>query len=77
MSLPKKQVLYIALELTTDSQNKLKEWFSKQKQEAAFMGKPYSAVVFNFGPGEENHYIIDEYLFLELLDHLNSLEENI
>ena len=54
-----------------------KEWFSKQKQEAAFMGKPYSAVVFNFGPDEENHYIIDEYLFLELLEHLNSLEENI
>lgn len=41
------------------------------------MGKPYSAIVFNFGPGEENHYIIDEYLFLELLEHLNTLEENI
>lgn len=54
-----------------------KEWFSKQKQEAAFMGKPYSAVVFNFGPDEENHYIIDEYLFLELLTHLNTLEEDI
>lgn len=54
-----------------------KEWFSKQKQEAAFMGKPYSAVVFSFGPGEENHYIIDEYLFLELLNHLNTLDENI
>lgn len=54
-----------------------KEWFTKQKQEAMFMGKPYSAIVFNFGPGEENHYIIDEYLFLELLEHLNSLEENI
>ena len=54
-----------------------KDWFAKQKQEASFMGKPYSAVVFNFGPGEENHYIIDEYLFLELLNHLNTLEENI
>ncbi len=54
-----------------------KEWFTKNKEEAMFMGKPYSAVVFNFGPDEENRYIIDEYLFLELLDHLNSLEENI
>lgn len=54
-----------------------REWFEKNKQEAMFMGKPYSAVVFNFGPDEENHYIIDEYLFLELLNHLNSLEENI
>ena len=54
-----------------------KEWFTKNKEEAMFMGKPYSAVVFNFGPDEENHYIIDEYLFLELLAHLNSLEEDI
>lgn len=54
-----------------------KEWFTKNKEEAMFMGKPYSAVVFNFGPDEENHYIIDEYLFLELLAHLNSLDENI
>jgi hypothetical protein len=54
-----------------------REWFEKQKQEAMFMNKPYSAIVFNFGPDEENHYIIDEYLFLELLHHLNTLEENI
>lgn len=47
-----------------------KEWFEKNKQEAVFMGKPHSALVFNFGPGEENHYIIDEYLFLELLEYL-------
>lgn len=49
-----------------------KEWFDKNKREAAFMGKPHTALVFNFGPGEENHYIIDEYLFLELLDYLKT-----
>lgn len=54
-----------------------REWFEKNKQEAMFMNKPYSAIVFNFGPDEENHYIIDEYLFLELLNHLNYLDENI
>jgi hypothetical protein len=54
-----------------------KEWFAKNKEEAMFMNKPYSAIVFNFGPEEENHYIIDEYLFLELLNHLNTLEEDI
>ena len=48
-----------------------KEWFEKNKQEKAFMGKPHSAIVFNFGPGEENHYIIDEYLFQELLEYLS------
>jgi hypothetical protein len=51
-----------------------KEWFEKNRQEMAFMGKPHSAIVFNFGPGEENHYIIDEYLFLELLDYLKDKE---
>ena len=54
-----------------------REWFEKNKQEAMFMNKPYSAVVFNFGPDEKNHYIIDEYLFVELLRHLNTLEEDI
>ena len=61
----------------SDSISIKREWFEKNKQEAMFMNKPHSAVVFNFGPDEENHYIIDEYLFLELLEHLNSLEENI
>lgn len=54
-----------------------KEWFEKNKQECLLTGTPHQAVVFNFGPGEENHYVIDEYLFLELIDHLNTLEENI
>ena len=54
-----------------------KDWFTKQKQEAAFMGKPYSAVVFNFGPGEENHYIIDEYLFKALQSYLDTLNETL
>lgn len=36
------------------------------------MGKPYSALVFNFGPNQENYYIIDEDLFLEFLDFLNT-----
>ena len=53
-----------------------KEWFDKNRQEMVFMGKPYSAVVFNFGPGEENHYIIDEYLFQELLEYLKTKEND-
>lgn len=54
-----------------------KEWFEKNHQECLLTGTPHQAVVFNFGPGEENHYIIDEYLFLELLNHLNTLDEDI
>jgi hypothetical protein len=51
-----------------------KEWFTKNRQEMVFMGKPYSAVVINFGPGEENYYVIDEYLFQELLEYLKTKE---
>ena len=54
-----------------------KEWFEKNKQECLLTGTPHSAVVFNFGPDEPNRYIIDEYLFQELIEHLNSLNESI
>lgn len=51
-----------------------KDWFQKNREEAAFMGKRHSALVFNFGPGEENHYIIDEDLFQVLLEYLENKE---
>ncbi len=47
-----------------------KAWIEKNRQEMVFMGKKHQAIAFNFGPGEENHYIIDEYLFQELLKYL-------
>lgn len=50
-----------------------KEWFTKNKDEAFAMNKSYSAVVFDFGDGEQ-HYIISEKMFKELLKHLQ--EEN-
>lgn len=53
-----------------DSFTVKREWFDKNAEEAFAMNKPFSAVVFNFGPGEENHYIIDEGLFKQLLDYL-------
>lgn len=51
-----------------------KEWLLKNDKESLFMGKLYSALVFNFGPNEKNYYVIDEYLFQELVDYLNSKE---
>ena len=46
-----------------------KEWFEKNKEEAFAMGKPYSALVFDFGDGEQ-HYVIDQKLFSMLLKYL-------
>ena len=48
-----------------------KEWLEKNVKEALFMGKKYSALAFNFGPDQPNYYIIDEYLFEELLNKLD------
>lgn len=59
----------------TDSITIRKEWFDKNKDECLLTGTPHETVVFNFGPGEENHYIIDEYLFQALQEYLNSLED--
>ena len=57
-----------------DSMSIKKDWILKNRQEANFMGKPYSALAFSFGPGEENHYVIDEGLFQLLLEKLNEEE---
>lgn len=55
-----------------DSISIKKEWIEKNRQEMVFMGKEHQAIVFNFGPGEENHYIIDEYLFQMLIEYLQN-----
>lgn len=59
-----------------DSMSIKKIWLEKNNEEALFMGKKYSALVFNFGPSSKNYYIIDEYLMQELMNHLENLERN-
>lgn len=50
-----------------------KEWLQKNQSESLFMGKPYSALAFNFGPDEPNYYIIDEELFEILINAVATL----
>ena len=52
-----------------------RDWIEKNKEEAFQMGKRYSALAIQFGPDEENYYVIEEKLFLELLDHLRSVDD--
>jgi hypothetical protein len=59
----------------SESMSIKKEWLEKNEKEALFMGKEYSALAFNFGPGEKNYYIIDEYLFETLVGKLNNKDE--
>lgn len=58
-----------------DSISIKKDWLEKNVSEALFMGKKYSALAFSFGPDEPNHYIIDEYLFQELMTYLDNKKE--
>lgn len=47
-------------------------WIEKNREEAFQMGKRYSALAIDFGDGEQ-HYLIDQRLFLELLEHLREV----
>ncbi|HHX23827.1 MAG TPA: hypothetical protein GX723_07455 [Thermoanaerobacterales bacterium] len=53
-----------------------KDWIDKLKEEAFAMGKPYWSIVFNFGGlnNSENYYVIDEKLFLRLINYLEETE---
>lgn len=57
-----------------DSFSIKKKWLLKNKEEAFAMNKPYFALAFNFGPDEENYYVINEKLFKELVKYKE--EEN-
>lgn len=51
-----------------------KDWLEKNIRECLFMGKPYTALGFNFGPDEKNYYIIDEELFEKLITYIDEEE---
>ena len=46
-----------------------KEWLTKNREEMFAMGKSYSALVFDFGDGN-NYYVLDEKTFLEMKEAL-------
>lgn len=53
---------------SSDSISIKKDWFKKIREEAIFLGKQHIALTFNFGPDEENFYIITEDMFNELIN---------
>lgn len=53
-----------------DSFSIKKSWLIKNKEEAFAMNRRYCALAFNFGPDEENYYIISEKLFKELVQYI-------
>lgn len=53
-----------------DSFSIKKAWLIKNKEEAFAMNRRFSALAFNFGPDEENYYVISEKLFKELVKYI-------
>lgn len=49
-----------------------KEWLEKNAEEAFAMNKPYNALAFDFGDGD-NYFIIDAPTFKKLVDILNDI----
>ena len=54
-----------------DSFSIKREWLDKNKQEKFSMRKANTALCFNFGPGQENYYVIDEKLMKFLVQQLS------
>ena len=49
-----------------------KEWLDKLRQEMVFDGNKYCSLAFNFGPNEENYFIIDENMFIIICEVLKN-----
>lgn len=47
------------------------EWLDKNEEDAFSVGKHYSALVFNFGPGTNNYYVLNERTFKKFLEFLS------
>ena len=47
-----------------------REWFEKNREEAFAMNKDYNALCFDFGPGTNRYYVIDERMFKRLVESL-------
>lgn len=54
-----------------------KEWITKLKTESISMRKPYSVLAFNFGPDEQNYYIISSEMMKEFISMKDQLTKEI
>ena len=51
-----------------------KVWLEKNEEERFAMGKQYSALVFDFGDNGDRYYVINEQLFIRLIELLRGAE---
>lgn len=48
------------------------DWLSKLEEEAFSVGKQYPVLVFNFGPGMDNYYVLNERTFKKFIEFLSN-----
>ena len=53
-----------------DSFSIKKEWFAKNEEEMFSQHLSNSVIAFNFGPGQENYYVINKHMMRYLLEKL-------
>ena len=59
-----------------DSISMKKDWITKLQHEAVFDGTKYTAIAISFGPSSDNYYIIDKFLMQELMNYLETKNED-
>lgn len=48
-----------------------KDWLNKIQEEALFANKEYYGLAFNFGPGQDNYFIIPQWMFQLLMEKID------
>lgn len=56
----------------SDSMSIQRCWLEKLKQDAMFDCTRFPVLAFNLGPGEPNYYIINEDMFIDLIEYLRT-----
>ena len=51
-----------------------KEWLEKLRDESIYMKKRFFALIFNFGPDEQNYVIIPESIYIQVLEKIDNGE---
>ena len=53
-----------------------KEWIEKASEQAFEQGQQEAVVVFQFEPGGDNYFVLDEYQFLDYLEYKREIDKN-
>lgn len=53
-----------------------KEWLTKLNEERLFAGKEYYALAYNYGPNQDNYFVIPQWMFEEYLEFIKNSRQS-